>query len=71
MGNELYGFTGGIIGLMVLIFDIIAIAEVLQSNRDVPSKFVWCLFILMFPVLGLFIYFTFAKRNHAGYSSIV
>jgi len=71
MSDELFQFTGGIIGLAVLIFDIIAIIEVFNSNRDLPSKFVWALFIIMFPVLGLFVYFAFAKRNHSGYSSIV
>jgi hypothetical protein len=69
--NDVYHVTGGILGIAVLIFDIIAIFEVFNSDRDVPSKFVWALFIIMFPVLGLFVYFAFAKRSHSGYASII
>jgi hypothetical protein len=74
MSDEINPFTGGALGLVtlaVLVFDTIAIYEVLNSGRDVPSKCVWILFILMFPVLGLFVYFAFANRTHATYSSIV
>lgn len=70
MSDDIYQFTG-VLGLAILIFDIIAIIEVFKSDRDLPSKFVWALFIIIFPVLGLFVYFAFAKRSHAGYSSIV
>ncbi|RIB19339.1 hypothetical protein C2G38_2182197 [Gigaspora rosea] len=47
---------GGILGLIILILDIIAIFEVLQSGRSMLSKLLWILLIFFFPIGGLIIY---------------
>lgn len=51
----------GICGLIILILDIIAIVEVINSNKDTGSKVLWCLVIFFFPVGGLILYHFFGK----------
>ncbi|KAK3818709.1 MAG: hypothetical protein J3Q66DRAFT_338316 [Benniella sp.] len=55
--------SGGIIGLIIFILDIIAIFEVINSNRSVTSKVLWSLLIFLFPFLGLLLYFLFGGRE--------
>lgn len=47
----------GIIGLIVIIFDIWAIARIIGSNATVGVKILWSLLIIVLPVLGLLIWF--------------
>ncbi|CAG8452004.1 5045_t:CDS:2, partial [Scutellospora calospora] len=47
---------GSLLGLIILILDIIAIFEVLQSGRSMLSKLLWILLIFFFPIGGLIIY---------------
>ncbi|KAF9347312.1 hypothetical protein BGX26_001195 [Mortierella sp. AD094] len=65
-------YTGGFFGLIVFILDLIAIFEVLNSNRSVSSKLLWSLLIFLFPVFGIIIYFLFGNReeHNGGYESI-
>ncbi|KAI7817243.1 hypothetical protein BC939DRAFT_466532 [Gamsiella multidivaricata] len=65
-------YTGGFFGLIVLILDLIAIFEVLNSTRSITSKLLWALLIFLFPVFGLIIYFLFGEReqHNGGYESI-
>ncbi|SPN96653.1 uncharacterized protein DNG_00174 [Cephalotrichum gorgonifer] len=69
-----YGTSGGIIGLIVLILDIIVFVEVLQSTRAPISKLIWCLVVFLFPVIGMFVYWMFsnrtAHRRGAGYDPV-
>jgi Phospholipase_D-nuclease N-terminal len=43
----------GLIGLIVLIFDIYAIVKILGSNATTGMKILWTLIILFLPVIGL------------------
>ncbi|KAF9146623.1 hypothetical protein EC957_010056 [Mortierella hygrophila] len=65
-------YSGGFFGLIILILDLIAIFEVLNSNRNVTSKVLWSLLIFLFPILGLVLYFLFGGReeHNSGYESI-
>ncbi|KAG0098624.1 hypothetical protein BGZ93_010978 [Podila epicladia] len=65
-------YSGGFLGLVVLILDIIAIFEVINSNRSVTAKFLWSLLIFLFPILGLVLYFLFGGReeHNSGYEVI-
>ena len=51
----------GILGLIVLIFDILAIIEIFKSSMDITRKLLWTLLILFFPVIGLLIYYFFGR----------
>ncbi|KAF9097104.1 hypothetical protein BGX23_009778 [Mortierella sp. AD031] len=65
-------YSGGFFGLIILILDLIAIFEVLNSNRTITGKLLWSLLIFLFPILGLILYFLFAGREEhsSGYESI-
>jgi len=67
-----YGAGGGVVGFIVLILDIIVFIEVLQSNRGVPEKVLWCLLVFLFPIGGMIIYWLFSNRtaHKTGYETI-
>jgi hypothetical protein len=46
-----------IIGLVVLILDIVAIISVLGGTSSLGRKLLWLSIILLFPVIGVIIYF--------------
>jgi len=53
----------GILGLIVLILDIIAIVDVLKSAVDTGKKVLWIILILILPVLGMILYFLLGKKK--------
>ncbi|KAG0214542.1 hypothetical protein B0O80DRAFT_503616 [Mortierella sp. GBAus27b] len=56
-------YSGSLLSLIILILDLIAIVQVLNSDRSVLSKLLWCLLIFLFPIFGILIYFLFADRE--------
>ena len=54
---------GGVIGALILILEIIVIYEVVDSSRPVLNKVAWGLLVLLFPVLGVIIYFLFSRHG--------
>lgn len=56
---------GGLIGLIILILDIIAIINVIGSSASIGAKVLWTLLILFLPLIGLIIWF-FAGPRKAG-----
>ncbi len=55
--------VGGIIGLLILIADIWAIVNVMQSGASTGGKILWTLLILLLPVLGLIIWLITGPRT--------
>ena len=56
---------GGILGLIVLVLDIIAIVDVLKSAMDTGKKALWIILILVLPVIGMVLYFLIGKKGSA------
>jgi len=54
---------GGILGLLVLVLDIIAILDVLKSSMDTGKKALWVILILILPVIGMAVYFLIGKKQ--------
>jgi len=54
---------GMILGLVILILDIVAIIDVLKSAADTTKKVLWVLVILLFPLLGMILYFVIGKKK--------
>jgi hypothetical protein len=54
---------GGILGLIVLVLDIIAIVDVLKSSIDTGKKALWIILILILPVIGMVLYFLIGKKQ--------
>ena len=55
--------VGGIVGLIILIADIWAILNVIQSGASTGGKVLWILLILVLPILGLIIWLVAGPRN--------
>jgi hypothetical protein len=49
--------VNGILGLLILLADIYAIVQIIQSSATSGSKAVWILLVLLLPVVGLLIWF--------------
>ncbi len=54
---------GGIIGLIILVLDIWAIINVIQSGASTGSKVLWVVLILVLPLVGLIIWFFAGPRG--------
>jgi hypothetical protein len=46
-----------ILGLIILVLDIVAILSVLGGTSSLGRKLLWLAIILLFPVIGVIIYF--------------
>lgn len=46
-----------IIGLLVLVLDIFAIVKIIQSSASGSEKILWILGVLIFPFVGMIIWF--------------
>ena len=53
----------GIVGILILILDIIAMADCISSSMDTTKKLLWVLLILVLPFLGMILYFLLGKRS--------
>lgn len=54
---------GGIIGLIILVLDIWAIINVIQSGASTGSKVLWVVLILVLPLVGLIVWFFAGPRG--------
>lgn len=54
-------FTG-LIGLLVLALDIVAIYTVLTSGLSTGKKVLWIFLILFLPFIGAILWFTIGKK---------
>ena len=48
---------GSIIGLLILIADIYAIVQIIQSSAQTSAKVLWSLGVIIFPVVGLIVWY--------------
>jgi succinate dehydrogenase/fumarate reductase cytochrome b subunit len=53
----------GLIGLIILLLDIWAIANVATSSNGVASKILWIVVILILPVVGFIFWLIFGPRS--------
>jgi hypothetical protein len=53
----------GILGLVILVLDIVAIIDCAKSNLDTGRKVLWIILILVLPVLGLILYSLVGKKS--------
>ena len=56
---------GGLLGLIILILDIIAIVDAVKSSLDTGKKVLWIVLILILPVIGLILYFLLGRPKQA------
>ncbi len=53
----------GLLGLLILVLDIIAIVDVLKSSMDTGKKALWIILIIILPVIGMALYFLIGKKT--------
>ena len=53
----------GMVSLIVLILDIIAIVDILKSSAETGNKLLWIILILILPVIGMILYFLLGKKK--------
>ncbi|MFO7703602.1 PLDc N-terminal domain-containing protein [Halopseudomonas pelagia] len=53
----------GFLGLVILILDIWAIINIVQSNASNGAKVLWVVLVLLLPVVGLIIWFFAGPRG--------
>lgn len=58
--------VGGFFGFLVLVADIWAILNVVQSRETNVNKLLWVLAILFLPVLGFIIWLLFGPRGQTA-----
>ncbi|KJJ83356.1 membrane protein [Candidatus Omnitrophus magneticus] len=54
---------GGLLGLVVLVLDIIAIIDVVKSSFENSKKILWVLLIVFLPLIGMILYFVIGKKK--------
>jgi hypothetical protein len=53
----------GLIGLIILVLDIIAIVDLFKSAQDTGKKILWLILILILPLIGMVLYFLLGKKK--------
>ena len=56
----------GVFGLLILIADIWAILNIVQSRVPTLNKLMWIVVILLLPILGLIIWWFAGPREQLG-----
>jgi hypothetical protein len=53
----------GFFGLLILVADIWAILNIIQSREDTVKKLLWILLIIFLPLLGVIIWWLMGPRD--------
>ncbi len=56
----------GILGLLILVADIWAIINIVQSSAPTGTKALWVVLVLLLPVLGLIIWYFAGPKSKAA-----
>jgi len=55
-----------VLGILHLAAAIWAILNIVQSRESIGKKVLWTLLVLVFPVIGLIVWFFIGPRNRGG-----
>jgi hypothetical protein len=55
-------FFGGILGLVILVLDILAIVDCIGRPMDTGMKVLWIVLIILLPIIGLILYFLLGRK---------
>ena len=58
-----FGYGGSILGVLILIGDIWALINILQSSVGNDKKLLWVVVVVLLPVIGLILWFFMGPRN--------
>lgn len=54
---------GKLFYLIVLIIDIVVIADILKSSKDTEKKILWIIAVVFLPILGPILYYIVGKNR--------
>lgn len=57
----MYGLNS-LLGLVVLVLDIIALIDIYKSSMDTTKKIIWALIVIIFPVVGMALYYVIGRK---------
>ena len=53
----------GLLSIIVLVLDIVAIMDAVKSSMATNKKILWIILIVLFPLLGVALYFLVGKKK--------
>jgi hypothetical protein len=53
---------GRVWGILVLVIDVLAILDILKSNREIEKKILWIVVILLLPLLGALAWYGVSRK---------
>ncbi|MCM8784473.1 MAG: PLD nuclease N-terminal domain-containing protein [Candidatus Omnitrophica bacterium] len=53
----------GLLGLVVLVLDIIAIVDAIKGKLSTGLKVLWVILILVLPLVGMILYFIIGRKK--------
>jgi hypothetical protein len=56
-------YRGGLWGLIVLVADIWALINILQSGADTGTKVLWVVLVIFLPVLGFILWYFIGPKT--------
>jgi len=59
-------FGHPLVWLVVTVLDVIAIVSILKSSADSGTKLLWCVLVILLPVLGMILYFLMGPGRKAA-----
>jgi hypothetical protein len=59
-------FGNPLVWLVVTVLDVIAIVSILKSSADSGTKLLWCVLVILLPVLGMVLYFLMGPGRKAA-----
>ena len=62
MGIEITGIGG----FILLILDLWAIVSIINSNSTTGSKVLWCLLVVLLPLVGFILWLIFGPRSRTA-----
>jgi hypothetical protein len=55
-------YGGGIVGLIALILDILAIWDLLKRKPDIIKLILWLIIIIILPIIGAILYYLLGRK---------
>jgi hypothetical protein len=55
-------YGGGIIGLIALVLDILAIWDLLNKKIDTTKTVLWIVIIIILPIIGAILYYLLGRK---------
>ena len=52
----------GLLGIIILVLDVVAILDCIKSSKSTGKKALWVIVILVLPVVGLVLYYLMGRK---------